>query len=243
VACAALLALVAWTPPAARAGVLGRLHLQGSVEFADFHFADLARWTRTVPDFPTDSGQEWRLDLEDVGTTGFRVGLLLDDRAELTWSRFLAHTRYRAYIDGQEVTPDLEGPALFLPESVDMRFDAVSFGMRLTELRVRASRWLTVDPVARLGYGWVLTSQSGPIALGLLPEQNFSDSDKMVELSAGLVVRAGPAEILGTSVGPIEVGGELRSFHFRWDAEDPNDYFPARTTYAIAWTARVGLVF
>lgn len=240
---AAALALLAAAPPAARAGVLGRIHLQASFEAADFGFADLARWTRTVPDFPTDRGQDWRLDLEDVGATGFRAGLLLDDRAELTWTRLSAKSRYHAFIDGQEVTPDQEGLALYLPESVDVRFDAVSFGLRLTELRVRPTRRLTIDPVARVGYGWVLTSQSGPMALGLLPPQNFSDSDKLVEFSAGLVVRAGPAEILGTSIGPLEVGGELRTFHFRWDAEDPNDYFPARTTSAIAWTARVGLVF
>jgi hypothetical protein len=227
----------------AHAGLLGEVHLLAGIEHGPVWFGDLSRYTREVPAFPTDVRQDWRIDLADEAVTGFRVGLAKGEQVDLVWSRFTAHSRYRVYIDGVEFTPDQQRTDLFLPQGVDMRFDSISLGARILSWRLSLARRLTVVPLLRGGFGWVLTSQSGPVALALLPTQNFSDSDKMLEASAGLELRAGPAEILGQSVGPLVVGGELRTFHYRWDARDPNDYFPPHTAHAIMLALRLGLAF
>jgi hypothetical protein len=194
------------------------LELVGAAEGGYVWFDDLANYVGYQPSQPIDQPLPLRYTLADGSITGFRLGLAVHSQLEILWSRLWSSSRARVFADGQELVSNPDAvPAVLLPD-VDVRIDMITLGYRIAQLE-----YFHVAPVVRLGYGWVLTSQSEDIVLPGRVPANYSDSDKALEASLGLTWRW----------KAMELGAEFRSFHWRWDPEDA--LIPARNTRA--WMA------
>jgi hypothetical protein len=203
------------------------LKIFGGAEHGFLRFSDLAVYTGYVDTGPErlDVPRYYRYGLRDEAVQGFRVGVRVRDQFELSWHHLTAHSRYQAWIDGVQLVEDPLDPFTKLPV-VDMSFDLIGVGWRIAELE-RAR----IAPHLRLGFGWVLSSQEGEFQVLARPRDNFSDSDKTIEFSGGLDWRW----------RHYEVGAEIRTFHWRFDTDDPA--VPSRITHAWMWSLRAGVNF
>lgn len=198
------------------------LRLIGAGEAGYVGFGDLANFVAYLQTGGSpgeiDEPLPIRYTLADETAVGFRLGLELYPRLEILWSRLGVSTRARVFANGVELESNPDAvPRVVIPD-MDVRFDTISVAYRFDQLTL----W-NIAPLARVGFGWILTSQKEDLVLpGRLPV-DYSDSDKGWEISAGLVWRW----------RWLQAGGAFRTFHWRWDTED--QFIPART--ARAWMA------
>lgn len=208
-----------------------KLELAG--EFAGVSYGNLADFTgyRPTADDQLDEPREYRFGYENGSLAGFRVGLRLHPELVLSWSRLYGDTRYEVEIDGQVQIHQPDGlPPVQLPD-VELRADWISLALSSSRLR-----WNGVQPVLRLGYGWLLQSQrarpdqeDADFQLLGRPPRNYSDSDRGIEAGLGLRWRW----------RALRVGAELRSFHWRYAPDDP--FVPEKTAHLWAGSLSAGL--
>ncbi len=202
-----------------------RVRVIGGVEVGAFRMGDLANYLGFDP--RENAPVAVALRLRDEPMKGFRLGLRPHPSFEVVWSRLHADSRTQVDVGGSALVEDPDAPAPVILPPVSVRIDMITMGFRINRWKV----WQFV-PTARVGFGWVLLSPDE--ALRGIPDQPpvaFADSDKALEASVGMT---GTWRFL-------ELSGELRSVHWRWDPE--SDLIPGRTTHAWGATISAGLVF
>lgn len=230
-----LLGLLVAAPPAAAAPSWlwpPPLELAGELASADYGtLADFDAHREGSVGGSLDRPRNYRYGYEGGQLSGFRLGLRLHPQLVLRWSRLYGESRYEASVDGQPLAHDPGGlPPVQLPD-VDLRADWITLAMSSSRLE-----WKGVQPVLQLGYGWLLQSQQArpdqaraqfqPLGR---PPRNYSDSDRGIEVGAGLRWRW----------RALRVGADLRSFHWRWAPDD--QYVPERTVHLWAGSLWAGV--
>jgi hypothetical protein len=195
------LALVLAAAPTAHAWPRPRVHLGGEIGSASFsNIVEFERFA-TSPDRPE------RVEAQFDGTTlrGFAIGLDLHEDLALDWRRSSGSSRYRYWIDGEEVKEGLVDGIDVQLGDVDLRVDTITF-----RYHPQRWRWKGIGPSAAFGIGWILQSQQEnfrpPRSLSL----DWSDSDDLLEFALGVEGRWHFAS----------AGFELRSLHWRFEPDD-----------------------
>lgn len=201
-------------PPVARAGVLP-VDVELNAEWSHSWFGPLATYTR----FESSGGarpEQRRIEFDDTWLRGFRLGLSPHRDLEIAWTHLWGISNYEVGVDGVEQVhgDDSNGPAILLAR-LDLEFDLISL-----RLRPGALAWGPVRPVFGLGFGWVLQSQQNTFRPPDSLPVDYSDSDKALEATVALEARW----------RWLQGGVQLRSVHWRWDAEDPR--IPAEATHS-----------
>lgn len=226
--------------PAPAAGFWRNLEIEAAFEQGYVAYGSLADFTNvdepnigeglTVP-------EEWLFELEDESATGFRVALRLHPDVEVSWSHLISNTRYRISKDGValETDPVVTTISTAIP-AVDTRLDMITLGIRISRFELAQ-----IVPLVRIGVGWALTSQQGPLRFTGLPvaigevvtslDRDYSDSDLALETSIGAEWRW----------RFLSVGAELRGVHWRWDAG--LDVVPPKVVHSFLPVLRIGVAY
>jgi hypothetical protein len=235
------LALLTVTAAPGPAGAFWRnLKLEAAFEQAYVAYGSLADFTNVVEPSLGEGltvPEDWLFELEDETATGFRLAVRLHRDLEISWSHLISNTRYRISRDGVALRTDPEVTAISTSiPAVDTRFDMITLGMRISRLQTA-----NIVPLVRLGVGWVLTSQQGPLRFTGLPvsldevvtslDRDYSDSDVALEASVGAEWRW----------RFVSVGVEMRTVHWRWNTG--LDFIPSRVVHSFLPMLRIGVAY